>query len=122
MDRRVDFPSQHGGVDFLREKALAARFRERSILNHVAAGLNNDNFELGFLASMRRREQASHLARLRQGERRSSSAYFHRSSAVLDHARSRPLPMTTIMTSRPLSTVKRPSSRRSPYPTQASTL
>jgi hypothetical protein len=58
------------------------RFRKRAILDHVARGFDDDDFELVLRWRMRRGQHAHNLARLRESQRRSPCADLHRTSAI----------------------------------------
>ena len=68
MHRGVDPPGEQGGVDLLGEEALAAGFRERPVLDDVAAGADDLERHRGLVPAVREREQPARLVRLSEGE------------------------------------------------------
>jgi hypothetical protein len=69
MDGDVDAARKQRLLDLLGEQALAAGFRERPVLDAVAAGGDDDDLERRFRQAVRRHQPCPRLVRLRQRQR-----------------------------------------------------
>ena len=70
MNRELDFACQQGLFDFLGEKALAADFIQRAVLDAVSRGRNRDNFDVGGVQAMGGNQAVAGFAGLDKGEGR----------------------------------------------------
>ena len=69
MHSKIDATGQQCLLDFFREQALAALFRQRAILNDVAGRPDDDEFNTILFHAHRRGQSSPHRTRLDQGER-----------------------------------------------------
>ena len=76
MDRNVDRSLKLRLIQLLGEQSLAANLGERAVLDHVAAGLDDDDFEMFFRRAMDQSQTAARLMRLRQRQGTAARAYF----------------------------------------------
>ncbi len=72
MDGDVDGIVELGGVQLLREQALAAGFAQRPVGDGVAGRLDDDDLDRVLVHAVRGRQPAAGLARL--GERQRAAA------------------------------------------------
>lgn len=70
MNGEMDFTRQQGLFNFLGEKALAADFIQRAVLDAVACRRNRDNFNLGWIQAMDGNQAVAGFAGLDKGEGR----------------------------------------------------
>jgi hypothetical protein len=76
MDGYVDRAIKLRLIEFLGEKPFAPDFAQGAILDHVATGLDDDDFEMLFESAMNQREAAARLMRLRQRQWAAARANF----------------------------------------------
>ncbi len=69
MNSDINTPVEQRFLDFLGEKTLAANFGQRSVLNAVAGGLDDLDFNCLFRKTVRRHEPVAGLVGLRQCQR-----------------------------------------------------
>ena len=74
MNREIDRPLDLGHIQLARKQALAADLAQRAVLNQVAAGLDDDNFDVLFGQTMREGQTATGLMGLRQRQRAATRA------------------------------------------------
>ncbi len=74
MDAEIDFFGEQRPVELLGPQPLAADLRERPVLYLVAGRRDLDDLDPAVGPALRRLDRGSHLARLRQRQRRSASS------------------------------------------------
>jgi hypothetical protein len=79
MHGDVDCPGKQRFLDFLGKKPFAAGVRQRTVLNHVAGGADDLDFDVERIAPQRRGELRAYLRRLRQRQRTAARADAQRS-------------------------------------------
>ncbi len=74
MDGGIDFPVQHGAIQFTRPQRLAANIGERPVLYLVAAGHHRHQFDRVRIPPMRRNQRVTHHFGLPQRQWRCARA------------------------------------------------
>ena len=88
MNGDIDVAFDESGIEFLREKAFAARLGQRPVLNPVACRADDFDLEMCRVQMVRRGETLAQLMRLRKCEAAATGADPERRNSVFWERRS----------------------------------